>query len=380
MANMSQLKRPTLQIRNRNHIRPDLIVRPVHPDDAGDVYAITSDPKVAIGLDWMPDAEFVNTQELLDKHDSVQHRLVAELDGTVVAIAWLKNFSRPRINHIGQLELAVRPDHWGQRIGTSLTMAILDLADNWLNLKRIEANVVEGNLGALRLLENLGFDVEGTKLSSLYGNGERQNEKMLARLRAFKDRPKPSGAEEFVHKDEKKQKRAMEIRNLSVRPVHPDDVNALYDIFRRPEVCRTTLQMPSQEINLTEDRVLRPPAGIHRFVAISEKQIVGSISIVQRQNPRRSHSAGLGMMVHPNFWGQGIGTFLMESILDLADNWLNLIRIDLLVNVDNPAGVRLYEKFGFVVEGMKRYHAYGDGRWADSYVMARLKNGDKLLN
>jgi putative acetyltransferase len=130
--------------------------------------------------------------------------------------------------------------------------------------------------------------------------------------------------------------------------------------------------MPSQEIGQTEDRVFKPPAGIHRLVAISDEQIVGSISIVQRQNPRRSHSAGLGMMVHPDFWGRGIGTFMMESILELADNWLNLKRIDLMVNVDNPAGIRLYEKFGFVVEGTKRYHAYGDGRWADSYFMARL--------
>jgi putative acetyltransferase len=130
--------------------------------------------------------------------------------------------------------------------------------------------------------------------------------------------------------------------------------------------------MPSQEIGLTEDRIFKPPAGIHRLVAVSDEQIVGSISIVQRQNPRRSHSAGLGMMVHPHFWGRGIGTFLMESILELADNWLNLKRIDLLVNVDNPAGIRLYENFNFVVEATKRYHAYGDGRWTDSHFMARL--------
>jgi putative acetyltransferase len=69
-----------------------------------------------------------------------------------------------------------------------------------------------------------------------------------------------------------------------------------------------------------------------------------------------------------------IGTQLMDTVLDLADNWLNLKRVELEVNIDNPAGVRLYEKAGFVIEGTKRFHTYGDGRWADSYFMARVRD------
>jgi L-phenylalanine/L-methionine N-acetyltransferase len=79
------------------------------------------------------------------------------------------------------------------------------------------------------------------------------------------------------------------------------------------------------------------------------------------------------MMVHPDFWGAGIGTALMREIIDLADNWLNLKRVELDVNTDNPAGLRLYEKFGFAIEGTRRMHIYGDGRWADSHFMARIR-------
>lgn len=112
---------------------------------------------------------------------------------------------------------------------------------------------------------------------------------------------------------------------------------------------------------------------MYRLVAVADGQIVGSISLMQHQNPRRSHSAGLGMMVHPDLWGKGIGTCLMESILETADYWLNLKRIDLEVNTDNQAGIHLYKKFGFIIEGTMRKHIYGDGRWADSHFMARLK-------
>ncbi|MCZ7671289.1 MAG: GNAT family N-acetyltransferase [Chloroflexi bacterium] len=79
------------------------------------------------------------------------------------------------------------------------------------------------------------------------------------------------------------------------------------------------------------------------------------------------------MMVHPDYWGMGIGSQLMAAILDISDNWLNLTRVQLEVNTDNPAAIHLYEKFGFEIEGTHKYHAFGNGRWADSYFMARLK-------
>lgn len=163
--------------------------------------------------------------------------------------------------------------------------------------------------------------------------------------------------------------------NLVVRPIHPDDATDIYAIISDPKVAVGADWIPVKEYLQIKEWAANPNTEQHRLVAEMNGTVVGvgTISLKQRQNPRRSHSAGLGMMVHPNYWGQGIGTCLMESILDLADNWLNLKRIDLDVNVDNSAGIRLYKKFGFVVEGTKRYHIYGDGRWTDSYFMARLK-------
>jgi len=79
------------------------------------------------------------------------------------------------------------------------------------------------------------------------------------------------------------------------------------------------------------------------------------------------------MKLHPDYWGHGIGSMLMKSVTDLADKWLNMIRIELDVNIDNPAGIRLYIKSGFVIEGTKRFHGYGDGRWADCHFMALIQ-------
>jgi L-phenylalanine/L-methionine N-acetyltransferase len=133
------------------------------------------------------------------------------------------------------------------------------------------------------------------------------------------------------------------------------------------------MQLPSMTYAAAAERVNSRRPGLYRYVAETGGRVVGMIALHQSQNPRLVHSAGLGMMVHPGFWGVGVGSALMRQMIDLADNWLNLKRVELDVNTDNPAGLRLYDKFGFVIEGTRRMHVYGDGRWADSYFMARVR-------
>jgi putative acetyltransferase len=43
------------------------------------------------------------------------------------------------------------------------------------------------------------------------------------------------------------------------------------------------------------------------------------------------------------------------------------------VYTDNGAGVALYKKFGFEVEGTHRRYAFRNGAYVDAYSMARLK-------
>ena len=63
----------------------------------------------------------------------------------------------------------------------------------------------------------------------------------------------------------------------------------------------------------------------------------------------------------------------MRAALDMADNRLNLSRLDLRVYVDNAPAIALYEKFGFEVEGTHRRFAFRDGEYVDAHVMARLR-------
>ena len=61
------------------------------------------------------------------------------------------------------------------------------------------------------------------------------------------------------------------------------------------------------------------------------------------------------------------------AAIDLADNWLDLSRLELTVYTDNEPAMRLYKKLGFVVEGTHRKYAFRDGVYVDAHCMARVR-------
>jgi L-phenylalanine/L-methionine N-acetyltransferase len=347
--------------------QPDLEIRPVRPEDARDLYEIAMQPAVARSMLFVPSMEFSETEKRVNLEDPLRHYLAAVVEGRVAGAVILTQHGNPRLTHSGRIGLMVHPRFWGQGIGTKLMTASLDIADAWLGLKRVELGVFPDNSPAIHIYEKLGFKREGVKRRTAFGEGGWQDELIMARLRNVPSQPAAQLAPTTPRPT-----RGNRIPDLRIRPPHPVDLEGLYAIFRHPDVARTTLQLPSQALWLTRKRLLDPPEGIYRFVAATGTQVIGIATLMRLRRPREAHSAGLGMSVHPDYWGRGVGNALMAALVDLADNWLNLRRIELEVNVDNPAGVRLYEKFGFEIEGTYRFHAYGGGRWVDSYFMGRL--------
>ena len=102
-------------------------------------------------------------------------------------------------------------------------------------------------------------------------------------------------------------------------------------------------------------------------------RVVGTLGLRAGTNPRRRHVGEIGMAVHEAFQGRGIGTALVAAALALADDWLALRRVELQVFADNAAAIHLYERFGFVAEGLAREFAFRDGAYVDALLMARLR-------
>lgn len=71
--------------------------------------------------------------------------------------------------------------------------------------------------------------------------------------------------------------------------------------------------------------------------------------------------------------GKGIGKFALEEILKHAFYNMNLNRVELSVLEGNVHAIKLYEKFGFKQEGIKRQSAYKNGEFVNMIIMALLK-------
>jgi L-phenylalanine/L-methionine N-acetyltransferase len=127
--------------------------------------------------------------------------------------------------------------------------------------------------------------------------------------------------------------------DITVRHSEPDDYREIHRIFSGPRAIADTLQMPFPRAETWRKRLSEPPEGLYSLVACVEGEVVGSLGLETSSTRWRMHHVGsIGMAVRDDWQGRGIGTALMEAALDLADNWLNLTRIELRVYVDNAAG------------------------------------------
>ena len=162
--------------------------------------------------------------------------------------------------------------------------------------------------------------------------------------------------------------------NYTIRPAGPEDAAGITALRRMPGVFEQAASLPSDRSRRMEELLRQPGQNRHFLVAVSpDNTVLGLVMLTVESNPRRRHSGGLGIMVRTGCQGQGIGTALLEAVLDLADNWLMLRRVELEVYADNQRAVRLYEKFGFEAEGRKREAAVKNGAYVDLMVMARLR-------
>jgi putative acetyltransferase len=165
--------------------------------------------------------------------------------------------------------------------------------------------------------------------------------------------------------------------DIHVRHVESGDAQALRDLYSHAECVAGTLQIPFPSISGWQQRIESPPEGSVALVAEIDRQVVGHAGLLaNRRTPRRAHAGELGIAVHPDWQRQGVGTSLIAALVDLADNWLNLSRLELTVFVDNAAARELYGNFGFEVEGTHRGYAFRDGRLVDVLSMARIRQRD----
>jgi RimJ/RimL family protein N-acetyltransferase len=158
-----------------------------------------------------------------------------------------------------------------------------------------------------------------------------------------------------------------------IAPEHIEGYHHAVDTVARERRYLTLLE--AFPLPQTRDFVLRLiEKGDPMFVAVANGEVVGWCDIQRHPFPAHAHRGTLGMGVVSEYRGCGIGARLMDRTLREAFA-AGFVRVELSVRADNLRAARLYEKLGFVREGMLRDAVFVDGQFHDAIAMALIEPG-----
>lgn len=107
------------------------------------------------------------------------------------------------------------------------------------------------------------------------------------------------------------------------------------------------------------------------LVAEKDKDLVGSILAIGGNARRNKHSVYVVIGILKEYRGKGIGTKLFTKLEQWASNH-KICRLELTIVTNNEAGLSLYKKVGFEIEGTKRNSLFIEGEFVDEYYMSKL--------
>ena len=135
---------------------------------------------------------------------------------------------------------------------------------------------------------------------------------------------------------------------------------------------RNGILMTDTEMELFLDKQARSENQI-TLLALLNDEIAGLVNITADQRKRVRHIGDLFIVIGKKYWNNGLGSLLLEEVVEWAQASGILRRLQLTVQTRNQAAVHLYQKNGFVIEGRQERGAYiGEGEFIDVYLMGRL--------
>jgi RimJ/RimL family protein N-acetyltransferase len=108
------------------------------------------------------------------------------------------------------------------------------------------------------------------------------------------------------------------------------------------------------------------------IVAEMDGEIIGSLDFHGGGYSRVRHVGNFGMLVRRDLRSQGVGTALLETMLDWAHSNPSIEKVTTTLFTTNARAMTLYSKHGFVGQGVRqREYQVSPGRYLDAVVMAK---------
>ncbi len=152
------------------------------------------------------------------------------------------------------------------------------------------------------------------------------------------------------------------------------DFDFFYEMYMHPQVNPFLLyeMIDKKDFKPIFDDLLQQKI-IFTFHQTPDSAAAGMCKIVQLAH-RTAHIAYLGgVAIHPDQAGKGLGEKMMHDILEVGKQ-RGLRRIELSTATHNLRAIRLYEKVGFVREGILRNytHLVSENKFIDEMLLSFL--------
>jgi len=158
---------------------------------------------------------------------------------------------------------------------------------------------------------------------------------------------------------------------VPIAPEHIESFHRALDTVARERKYLTLFEAP--QLPQTREFVMENiTSGNPQFVALEEGEVVGWCDIRRHFFPAHAHRGTLGMGIIPAYRGRGLGARLLNATLEAAFD-AGFVRVELNVHADNVQAIALYERVGFVREGVVRDAAFIDGEYRDAIAMALIR-------
>ena len=162
---------------------------------------------------------------------------------------------------------------------------------------------------------------------------------------------------------------------LTLRRAEPRDAEQLLAYVNQVagESENLTFGLGEFELSVQEERAFlqhmaESPTSLYVLAEIIG-EIVGTLTFSTGKRSRLQHAGEFGMSILRSYWNLGVGSRMLEYLIEWARHTDAIRKINLRVRVDNFSAIHLYEKHGFVQEGRITREFYLHGQFVDVYLM-----------
>ena len=144
----------------------------------------------------------------------------------------------------------------------------------------------------------------------------------------------------------------LQTERLILRPVQPDDAEAMFDYLRDEETVRFITVPPVKTVtevieNSIQSYFMLDPIG--KWAIVYDQKMIGTIDLRLNEAHRQ---AEIGYVLNKRYWGQGIMPEAAQAILAVGFDQLQLVRIFSEHDTRNPKSGRVMTKIGMQQEGV----------------------------